>query len=198
MPFLLHGSVSPEHRNSLDGIAVISAVVGSQKPKEAAAELRKMVDSFKRARAQHDEVKNHASFPVSKAPRTAEALIEAAAGLMEVVRENTPLVHQVRSPMEVLIQITNNVVINDSANATLAVGASPIMATHPLDVADLSPVIGSLLVNFGTITDKEGMLVAGRLANVNRKPLVYDPVAVGATSFRRETSKGETSLIRNS
>jgi thiamine-phosphate diphosphorylase/hydroxyethylthiazole kinase len=69
------------------------------------------------------------------------------------------------------------VVINDSANATLAVGASPIMATNPSDCKDLSPVIGALLVNFGwvaicwrsdipvltsrTITDKEGMLVAG-------------------------------------
>ncbi|MDA4806964.1 hydroxyethylthiazole kinase, partial [Enterobacter hormaechei] len=56
-----------------------------------------------------------------------------------------------------LPQITNNVVINDSANATLAVGASPIMATNPFDVKDLSPAIGALLVNFGTITDKAGM-----------------------------------------
>lgn len=95
--------------------------------------------------------------------------------------------------------------INDSANATLAVGASPIMATNPSDCKDLSPVIGALLVNFGeglrfnqkksligsTVTDKEGMLVAGREANVNKKPLVFDPVAIGATSFRRQVSKGE-------
>jgi thiamine-phosphate diphosphorylase/hydroxyethylthiazole kinase len=47
------------------------------------------------------------------------------------------------------LQITNNVVINDSANATLAVGASPIMATNARDVADLSKVIGALLINFG-------------------------------------------------
>lgn len=84
-------------------------------------------------------------------------------------------------------------------------------------------MIGALLVNFGsvlaicgpgrmlvltvtrTITDKDGMLVAGqsfdlitathadslgREANVNKKPLVFDPVAIGATSFRRTTSKG--------
>jgi len=65
------------------------------------------------------------------------------------------------------------------------------MATNPFDVADLSPAIGSLLVNFGTINDKEGMFVAGRHANLNRKPLVYDPVAVGATAFRRNTSDRE-------
>lgn len=34
------------------------------------------------------------------------------------------------------------------------------------------------------------MLVAGRQANVNRKPLVFDPVAVGATAYRREASRG--------
>jgi thiamine-phosphate diphosphorylase/hydroxyethylthiazole kinase len=78
------------------------------------------------------------------------------------------------------------------------------MATNPNDCKDLSPVIGALLINFGyvsnpiyqaligrTITDKDGMLVAGREANVNKKPLVFDPVAIGATSFRRQVSKGE-------
>jgi thiamine-phosphate diphosphorylase/hydroxyethylthiazole kinase len=34
------------------------------------------------------------------------------------------------------------------------------------------------------------MLVAGKAANVNKKPIVFDPVAVGATAFRRQTSKG--------
>lgn len=53
-------------------------------------------------------------------------------------------------------------VTNQSANATLALGASPIMATSPHEMEDLSKVIGALLVNFGTISDKEGMLVAGK------------------------------------
>lgn len=58
-------------------------------------------------------------------------------------------------------KITNNVVINQSANVTLALGASPIMATAPQEMEDLSKVSGALLVNFGTITDKAGMLEAG-------------------------------------
>lgn len=89
------------------------------------------------------------------------------------------------------IEMTNNVVANDSANATLALGASPIMATHPLDVVDLSPAIAALLVNFGTISDKQGMIVAGQAANKNRKPIVFDPVAVGATAYRANVAKGE-------
>ncbi|KAL1408541.1 thiamine biosynthetic bifunctional enzyme [Vanrija albida] len=176
VPQLLHGAVSPVHRVALDGVAVISAIVSSADPRAAAAGLRAQVDSFKRARAAANP---QAVFSGPRAAREPAQLVEQAAALMAVVRGNTPLVHQ----------LTNNVVINDSANATLAVGASPIMATNPFDVKDLSPAIGALLVNFGTITDKAGMLVAGREANVNRKPVVYDPVAVGATSFRRSTSK---------
>jgi hypothetical protein len=42
-----------------------------------------------------------------------------------------------------------------------------------------------------TISDKQGMIVAGQEANKNRKPLIFDPVAVGATSYRRETAKGQ-------
>ena len=61
-------------------------------------------------------------------------------------------------------QITNNVVTNQSANATLALGASPIMATAPEEMADLSKVIGALLVNFGTIQNLDGMLAAGKPA----------------------------------
>jgi thiamine-phosphate diphosphorylase/hydroxyethylthiazole kinase len=45
--------------------------------------------------------------------------------------------------------MTNIVVANDSANATLALGGSPIMATHPRDVKDLSKILDALLINFG-------------------------------------------------
>lgn len=112
------------------------------------------------------------------------------------------------------------VVTNQSANATLALGASPIMATAPEEMADLSLAIGSLLVNFGTIKDKESMLIAGKLctrfflqglvsifdplnfslftsghsANLNKKPVIFDPVGVGATAFRRTTANGKSTI----
>jgi thiamine-phosphate diphosphorylase/hydroxyethylthiazole kinase len=35
------------------------------------------------------------------------------------------------------------------------------------------------------------MIVAGQEANKNLKPVIFDPVAIGATSYRRETAKGE-------
>lgn len=53
-----------------------------------------------------------------------------------------------------------------SANATLALGASPIMATSPEEMEDLAKVPGGLLINFGTIQNKDGMLVAGKVIRI--------------------------------
>ncbi|WVQ84483.1 hydroxyethylthiazole kinase [Cryptococcus sp. DSM 104549] len=179
---LLHASIAPESRRALSGVAIISDIVASRTPKEAAQDLRVVVDSFKRAKSQAaDPMTVFGSTTLrqlGEGQKGVAQLLEGVVELVDVVRRETPMVHQ----------MTNNVVINDSANATLAVGASPIMSTHPRDVFDLSPAIGALLINFGTISDKEGMLVAGRQANVNRKPIVFDPVAIGATGYRQETS----------
>ena len=34
------------------------------------------------------------------------------------------------------------------------------------------------------------MSILGHFANANRKPIVFDPVGMGATSYRKETVKG--------
>lgn len=81
-------------------------------------------------------------------------------------------------------------VINQSANATIALGASPIMATAPQEMEDLSKITGALLVNFGTISDKAGMLLAGQCANIQKKPVVFDPVGVGASTYRKASASG--------
>lgn len=49
-------------------------------------------------------------------------------------------------------------VINQSANATLALGASPIMATAPQEMEDLGKIPGGLLINFGTIAGQQTVL----------------------------------------
>lgn len=101
-----------------------------------------------------------------------------------------------------------------SANVTLALGASPIMATAPQEMEDLAQVCGALLINIGTLRAEshDGMLKAGLClglklssnethlmpgcyANANRKPIVFDPVGVGASTFRKETVKGWNSNI---
>ncbi|WVW86150.1 hydroxyethylthiazole kinase [Kwoniella bestiolae CBS 10118] len=180
LPQLLHGSISPKTSNALDGVAVISDIVASHQPRKASEALREIIDSFKRARKGLEGHKGlFGSTSSVSGGLSREYLVEKVQGLMRVLEQETPLINQ----------LTNKVVMNDSANVTLAVGASPIMSTNPRDVYDLSPAIGACLINFGTVDDKEGMKVAGRQANVNRKPLVFDPVAVGATSYRRETAE---------
>ena len=70
------------------------------------------------------------------------------------------------------------------------------MADAEEEQADLARVPGGLLINFGTVDALDGMLAAGRYANQNRKPVVFDPVGVGATAFRRATATSERLTCR--
>jgi hydroxyethylthiazole kinase len=88
-------------------------------------------------------------------------------------------------------QITNYVVMNETANATLAVGALPVMA-HALDeVEEMVGHAAALVLNIGTLSPPwvEAMLLAGRTANAGGVPVVLDPVGAGATAYRTETAK---------
>ncbi|KIK67487.1 hypothetical protein GYMLUDRAFT_156732 [Collybiopsis luxurians FD-317 M1] len=165
----LHGSVSSTN-HALDGVAVVSEIVASPQPREAAAKLSGLISAFRSG----SSIRNALSV---RPEYSAGAVIDGVIDLMIRVREQSPLVHQ----------ITNNVVIAQSANATIALGASPIMATMAQEMEDLSRISGSLLVNIGTLVTSayEGMLLAGTFANARRKPVVFDPVGVGASEFRK-------------
>jgi len=97
------------------------------------------------------------------------------------LRETKPLVHQ----------ITNYVVMNETANATLALGALPVMAHAQEEVAEMAAIAGALVLNIGTLSPHwvEAMLMAGRVANERGIPVVLDPVGAGATTYRTETAK---------
>jgi hydroxyethylthiazole kinase len=97
------------------------------------------------------------------------------------LRQRKPLIHQ----------ITNYVVMNETANATLAIGALPVMAHAVEEVEELASVAGALVLNIGTLSARwiEAMLLAGKAANAAGAPVVLDPVGVGATAFRTETAR---------
>lgn len=97
------------------------------------------------------------------------------------LREQKPLIHQ----------ITNYVVMNETANATLALGALPVMAHAPEEVAEMVGYAGALVLNIGTLSSPwvEAMLVAGWAANERGVPIVLDPVGAGATRFRSDTAR---------
>ena len=92
------------------------------------------------------------------------------------VRSQRPLVHN----------ITNYVVMNNSANALLAIGASPVMAHWAQEMEEMVSIAGALVLNIGTLDENwlESMRVAGVAASRRGIPIVLDPVGAGATSQR--------------
>jgi hydroxyethylthiazole kinase len=100
---------------------------------------------------------------------------------LRALREQKPLVHQ----------ITNYVVMNETANATLALGALPVMAHAREEVEEMVAIAGALVLNIGTLSPHwvDAMLAAGRAANECGVPVVLDPVGAGATRYRTETAK---------
>jgi hydroxyethylthiazole kinase len=97
------------------------------------------------------------------------------------IRARKPLVHQ----------ITNYVVMNETANATLALGALPVMAHAPEEVEEMVGLAGALVLNIGTLSSHwvGAMLAAGWAANQRGVPVVLDPVGAGATTYRTDTAR---------
>ncbi len=111
----------------------------------------------------------------------AEALSQQIGQILTRLREQKPLLHH----------ITNFVVMNDTANATLAIGALPVMAYALEEVVAMVEAADALILNLGTPTRErlEAMLAAGRRANERDIPVALDPVGVGATPFRADAAQ---------
>lgn len=106
---------------------------------------------------------------------------EKTSKLITKIRENKPLIHN----------ITNIVVANFTANGLLALGAKPVMASAPEEVAEMTKAANALVLNLGTLNREhfKSMLISGKTANEKRIPVVLDPVGVGATRFRTESAQ---------
>jgi hydroxyethylthiazole kinase len=110
-----------------------------------------------------------------------DSLSQKAAGNLAAVREKKPLIHN----------ITNYVVMNYTANALLAMGASPVMAHAKNEVEEMVSYAGALVLNIGTLTVDwiESMIIAGRKASEQKTPIILDPVGSGATTLRTDSAK---------
>ncbi len=96
------------------------------------------------------------------------------------LRRKRPLVHS----------MTNYVVMNETANALLCLGALPVMAHAIEEVEEMVGISGALVLNIGTLTPNwiDSMLAAGKRANELGVPVILDPVGAGATRLRTESS----------
>ncbi|KAH9063611.1 thiamine biosynthetic bifunctional enzyme, partial [Lactarius vividus] len=156
----LHGCASPTG-HALDGVAVVSEIVASPEPQAAARRLVQTLRAWAAA-----AFRGPTAFPATPEQNVQympEAITATTAALVDTVRRT------------------------QSPNVTFALGGSPIMAEAEAEQADLACMPCGLLINFGTIDAPDRMLAAGH-ANQNGKPVVFDLVGVGATSFRRATA----------
>ncbi|ABM04110.1 hydroxyethylthiazole kinase [Psychromonas ingrahamii 37] len=106
--------------------------------------------------------------------------IKTIVSALKTLREQKPLV----------VNISNYVAMNNTANALLALGASPIMAHSRDEMAEMLSFSGALVVNIGTLDSLwiPRMLFAVEQANIHKKTVVLDPVGCGASSLRTATS----------
>ncbi|MCR5416768.1 MAG: hydroxyethylthiazole kinase [Pseudobutyrivibrio sp.] len=96
--------------------------------------------------------------------------------MREKTTDRKPLIHC----------ITNPIAMNQSANAVLALGARPMMAEHPMEVAEITETAGGLLLNFGNISDvrMESMKISMAVANKCGIPVVIDVCGVACSRLR--------------
>jgi hydroxyethylthiazole kinase len=104
----------------------------------------------------------------------------AVAASLSEIRRTAPLVHN----------ITNYVVMNNTANALLALGASPAMVHAVDEVEEFVGIARALVVNIGTLSTPwvAAMRAAADRAHRLGIPWALDPVGVGATTFRNSVA----------
>ncbi len=104
------------------------------------------------------------------------------------LRKQGPVVHN----------ITNYVVMNNTANALLAVGASPVMAHAKEEMADMVAIASALVINIGTLSKPwvESMFLAAEHAAKRGIPIIIDPVGAGATPYRTSTVRELLAAIK--
>ncbi|OJD11814.1 hydroxyethylthiazole kinase [Emergomyces pasteurianus Ep9510] len=156
---------------SLDGAAIVSAIMAAKAPKEAAASFSKLVK----------EIPALATIPTPPRQNEVTMLLDKVPDIISTVATKRPLCHN----------MINFVVANFAANVAIAIGASPIMSGYGPEAVDLAKNGGSLLINMGTLNDEsvDNYLQAIRAYNIEGNPVVFDPVGAGATDVRRKAAK---------
>lgn len=152
----------------VDGVAIVSAIMGASSPRSAASSLLKLV---------HDP-------PTFASQRALNTLPTAPSDLLKSI---PPLVARLAARKPLCHNMTNLVVQNFAANVALNVGGSPIMSSNGNEASDLAALGGSLVINMGTASP-DGLAnytLALRAYNNAGNPVLLDPVGGGATAIRR-------------
>ena len=113
-------------------------------------------------------------------PTKAE-LLSQLEPILTYIQQEAPLIHC----------ITNPISINDCANILLAIGARPIMAEHPEEVAEITAIAKGLALNLGNITDARmaSMKISAGAAKNKGIPFVLDLVGLSCSRLRQKYAK---------
>lgn len=113
------------------------------------------------------------------------------------------LIDELRQKRPLVLLINNSVTSQEVANCVNFVGASPICSASPAEAEDMVKAASSICLNLGTsdeLVEKE--MEAILTANQKyKRPVVVDPVAAGASTYRFKIAQkvlqsGQVSLIR--
>jgi thiamine-phosphate diphosphorylase/hydroxyethylthiazole kinase len=171
---------TPSNANpkTIDGVAVVSAIIGASDPRTASSNLVNLLKSPPPFKAKSS---SSPPFWLEKDSDEITHLLKCAVSATKAVKQIAPLSHN----------MTNLVVQNFAANVALSIGASPIMANYGEEASDLSALGGALVVNMGTVTPDGLSNFSKAIAAYNTAggPIVLDPVGAGATSVRRQALK---------
>ncbi|KRM09441.1 hydroxyethylthiazole kinase [Paucilactobacillus suebicus] len=104
---------------------------------------------------------------------------------------HTELLNDLRNQNPIVFNISNFVTVQDVANGINAIGASPIMSQEIDEAPAMVQISSAVTINIGTLTTKQiaQAKVVGETANQYHKPVVLDPVAVGAVKYRLDAVK---------
>lgn len=109
----------------------------------------------------------------------------------EKIKQTSQIIEKLRKTNPLIDCITNYVTVNDCANAVLALGASPAMSTEELEAIEFTQISNAVVINMGSplqinLTTMQMVAVEAKKTNT---PLILDPVAVGVTSLRNQTTQ---------
>ncbi|SDS00484.1 hydroxyethylthiazole kinase [Microlunatus soli] len=124
----------------------------------------------------------------SDAPRTPAVTTTSSLDVTDAAAAAGHVVEQLRARRPLVQCITNYVSMDLAANLLNAAGASPAMVHHPQEAGEFAGLADAVVANIGTPSPDwaDGIVAATTVAVERGVPWVLDPVAVGATSYRRD------------
>ena len=101
------------------------------------------------------------------------------------------ITQKIKEKHPLILNITNMVTMDFIANGLHSLGASPLMSNAPKEIADLLQITDAVIINIGTLHSEfiDLCLSTCKLANKLNKPIILDPVGVGASSYRTAMCK---------